>query len=346
MKKKILVILTLLFMMPQMALAKDYYDADDKITLNDTYNGTVFQAAEKINSEATIKGIGFMAAQTVNLGGESDYGFVAGETIKFDGVVNNDLFVAGSDIVINGDIKRDVFLAGNSVTLKGNIGRTVRVYADEVILENITINKNMYIYATKINIKDNVKLLGKIKYNENAEIKGSIKDFNNETYEVEEDDYSFEDVFSNLIYGIISLLIVAFIISFLLPNIYEKLRNKELNIDNVLKDVCTGFVILFGIPFLVLLLMITVIALPVSLIMLGFYILAIYLSIIFSGYILGHYIVTKLMHKESNEYLEIVIGIITTKIGALIPFLGVLFTSIMFLYGLGLIMSLISKKNK
>ena len=29
MKKKILVILTLLFMMPQMALAKDYYDADD-----------------------------------------------------------------------------------------------------------------------------------------------------------------------------------------------------------------------------------------------------------------------------------------------------------------------------
>ena len=337
MKKKILVILTLLFMMPQMALAKDYYDADDKITLNDTYNGTVFQAAEKINSEATIKGIGFMAAQTVNLGGESDYGFVAGETIKFDGVVNNDLFVAGSDIVINGDIKRDVFLAGNSVTLKGNIGRTVRVYADEVILENITINKNMYIYATKINIKDNVKLLGKIKYNENAEIKGVIKDFNNETYEVEDDDYSFEDVFSNLIYGIIS---------FLLPNIYEKLRNKELNIDNVLKDVCTGFVILFGIPFLVLLLMITVIALPVSLIMLGFYILAIYLSIIFSGYILGHYIVTKLMHKESNEYLEIVIGIITTKIGSLIPFLGVLFTSVMFLYGLGLIMSLISKKNK
>ena len=325
MKKKILVILTLLFMMPQMALAKDYYDADDKIILNDTYNGTVFQAAEKINSEATIKGIGFMAAQTVNLGGESDYGFVAGETIKFDGVVNNDLFVAGWDIVINGDIKRDVFRAGNSVTLKGNIGRTVRVYADEVILENITINKNMYIYATKINIKDNVKLLGKIKYNENAEIKGSIKDFNNETYEVEEDDYSFEDVFSNLIYGIISLLIVAFIISFLLPNIYEKLRNKELNIDNVLKDVCTGFVILFGI---------------------GFYSLAIYLSIIFSGYILGHYIVTKLMHKESNEYLEIVIGIITTKIGALIPFLGVLFTSVMFLYGLGLIMSLISKKNK
>ena len=330
MKKKILVILTLLFMMPQMALAKDYYDADDKITLNDTYNGTVFQAAEKINSEATIKGIGFMAAQTVNLGG----------------VVNNDLFVAGSDIVINGDIKRDVFLAGNSVTLKGNIGRTVRVYADEVILENITINKNMYIYATKINIKDNVKLLGKIKYNENAEIKGVIKDFNNETYEVEDDDYSFEDVFSNLIYGIISLLIVAFIISFLLPNIYEKLRNKELNVDNVLKDVCTGFVILFGIPFLVLLLMITVIALPVSLIMLGFYILAIYLSIIFSGYILGHYIVTKLMHKESNEYLEIVIGIITTKIGSLIPFLGVLFTSVMFLYGLGLIMSLIIKKNK
>ena len=204
----------------------------------------------------------------------------------------------------------------------------------------------MYIYATKINIKDNVKLLGKIKYNENAEIKGVIKDFNNETYEVEDDDYSFEDVFSNLIYGIISLLIVAFIISFLLPNIYEKLRNKELNIDNVLKDVCTGFVILFGIPFLVLLLMITVIALPVSLIMLGFYILAIYLSIIFSGYILGHYIVTKLMHKESNEYLEIVIGIITTKIGSLIPFLGVLFTSVMFLYGLGLIMSLISKKNK
>ena len=47
-----------------------------------------------------------------------------------------------------------------------------------------------------------------------------------------------------------------------------------------------------------------------------------------------------------NEYLEIVIGIITTKIGSLIPFLGVLFTSVMFLYGLGLIMSLISKKNK
>lgn len=346
MKKKILVILSLLFMMPQMALAKNYYDADDKITLNDTYNGTVFQAAEKINSEATIKGIGFMAAQTINLGGESDYGFVAGETIKFDGVVNNDLFVAGSDIVINGDIKRDAFLAGKSVTLKGNIGRTVRVYADEVILDDITINKNMYIYATKISIKDNVKLLGKIKYNENAEIKGVIKDFNNETYEIEENDNKAKDVFSNLIYSIISLLVVAFIISFILPNLYEKLRNKEVNVDSVLKDVCTGFVVLFGIPFFALLLMITVIALPVSLIMLGFYILAIYLSIIFSGYILGHYIVTKLMLKESNEYLEIVIGIIITKIGALIPFIGALFTSVMFLYGLGLIITLINKKNK
>lgn len=343
MKKKILLLFTVLLILPQMVFAKNYIDADDNLELDGKYNGSTLHAGENIQSNADIKGISAMAAGNLDFSGTSEYSFLAGNKIRFEGTIKNDLYAAGSSIIFTGTVKRDANIAAETVVLKGNINRDIRIYADEVTLDGANVLNNITIYAKTIKIKD-AKINGTLKYNSNAVIDGNIKDYTTKTYIVKEKKVNAMDTISNTIISILSMLLIGFVISFITPNVFKRLKDTDTNVQESLKYICIGFVILFGVPIAAILSMITIIAVPLSIIALLIYGMILYISSILSGYVIGHNLLTKAFNKEENLYLSLLIGIALIKFIAYLPILGGLVSTMALLYGIGIVTKIIPKK--
>lgn len=84
--------------------------------------GSAFLVGSDVRANANVEGILFAAGYRVEQTSTSEYAFLAGETVRFDGTAVNDIFAAGYDVTINGEVARDVYAAGNSVRVAGMVG--------------------------------------------------------------------------------------------------------------------------------------------------------------------------------------------------------------------------------
>ena len=130
--------------------------------------------------------------------------------------------------------------------------------------------------------------------------------------------------------------------------VFTKLRNKvqedEIEFAEAVKNIVMGLAFLIIVPVVSVILMITGIFLPISLILLALYFIVIYLSVGFGSYSIGKAI-WKLTKKDSIWYAELAIGIILVYVVELIPYIGGLVYILVLFYGVGYIYNLI-KKNK
>ena len=153
---------------------QDLYKFDDKLTVSDTVDGTVFYGGDSFNSTkgSEINGMAFFFGNNASVNGSSEYLFLAGNNISFNGTVLNDAFIAGNVIEIGADakLKRDVYIAGDTVTINSNVERNLKIGADTVTINGI-INGDVYLAADTINIENNTTINGTLTYNEDAKIK-------------------------------------------------------------------------------------------------------------------------------------------------------------------------------
>lgn len=377
-KGKFLIILMVILLLPNFYLVNAEEEIEDEyemeeilISTYDEYEDTYFNVDDDINFEAydikhnlfsigkyiktygTIEGIHFALGNELNISSYDDYGVYFGNNVDINSTIFYDLFAVGNSINLSSEsnINRDAYLAGNQVYINTNINGNLFVTATSLYLNNVTIFGNAYIAASEINFGENVTILGDLKYNDNVVTKGIENASLNivKTYEIsddseiiDEDEMPVQRFYSKIRSGI-SLSVVLIIIFSLFPKLYEKLP-KEIN-EKISKYALSGLIALVCTPIAVILLMITVLGIPLALILLLLYILFIYLSFGISSIIVGKLILTKLLKKNSNMYLEILIGVFTVKLLTLIPVVASILNVVCLITGLGIIATLIIKKK-
>lgn len=329
-----------------------YISAEDNVYVDENILGSSFLAGNNIETKGKVAGIGFLAGNNIKINNNVDYLVTAGNNIDVNSNVVKDMFVAGNIITISKDavIGRDAMIAASEVNIYGNIERNVKIYATTVDLKGATITGSIEVYADNINIDKSTKIIGELKYNENAKTSIQATSIGNtKTYKVEEYKVTFMDtILSNAISNA-SLLLVFLVIALLFPKVFEKINNKmdKMNLNTPFELFVKGFVALVVIPFIAILLFTSVIGVSLGLILLVTYIVAIYLSKLFVGYILGKLILTKAMKKEDNTLLNGFIGIIGLFILSLIPYINSVTSFITLLIGLGLAYLIVKpEKNK
>lgn len=312
-----------------------------------TVNHSMFTAGDDVSTNNMVKGIDFTAGNNLNISGSSEYGMFAGNSIKFKGMVTRDLFIAGNDIVIDSsaNIARDLYVAGNSVTISADIKGNVFLAAREVSIDSKEIDGDVTLTGNKLTISDNTKINGTLKYNDNIEYSNtnaSIKEV--KTYHVEEK--SKDEVMpsiSSILLGIVTSFLVALAIYLLLPASYKVLD--EVNKDKVLKTFGNGFLFLIAVPVISIVLMISIVCMPLAIITLILYGIIIYLSSIISSVYFGRLIGNKVL-KLNNVYLQILIGIVITKLVKLIPVIGGLYSFVIIVLGVGLVYNMLMKLHE
>ena len=309
-----------------------------------TVNHSMFTAGDDVSTNNAVKGIDFTAGNNLNISGSSEYGMFAGNSINFKGMVTRDLFVAGNNIVIDSsaNIARDLYVAGNTITISADIKGNVFLAGSEIIIDSKEIDGDVTLTGNKLTISDNTKINGTLKYNDNIEYSNtnaSIKEV--KTYHVEEK--SKDEVMpsiSSILLGIVTSFLVALAIYLLLPASYKVFD--EVSKDKVLKTFGNGFLFLIAVPVISIVLMISIVCMPLAIITLILYGIIIYLSSIISSVYFGRLIGNKVL-KLNNVYLQILIGVVITKLVKLIPVIGGLYSFVIIVLGVGLVYNMLMK---
>lgn len=328
------------------------FRVDDSFNAEGNFFGSSFYAGNKVVSNSIVDGINFVAGMDVSIDGDQEYLFTAGNDIFVNGTILKDTFVAGNTVHLTGNLNRDVYALGSTVVISGNVARNVKIAGTDVTIKG-TINGNVDIYADNIYVEDSAVITGKLNYNNTAvssiSDKASISAV--EAYEVAANNkVDFKDVISQFVTSYFNLIIVSLVLIFLIPQLFNILEKKyiEKNASIYAKLFGKGLLFLIAIPFAIIALLFSSVGNALGFILLGLYILLIYIATTITGYIVGNVILTKLLKKKNNNYLNILVGVLVIRLLQIVPIIGGFVSVINLFVGLGILLELImnNRKNK
>ncbi|GEN49529.1 polymer-forming cytoskeletal protein [Alkalibacterium pelagium] len=329
----------------------------DVITIDGEVQGTTFAAGEQIIINGRIDGALFAAGQRVLINGEVTGNiYWAGEIVRFEGNAEREVFLAGETVVIEEGamVGRDGYAAGMNVRINGEVERHLMGAGESVIL-NGAVSGDADLRADSLTLNDTSEIGGDFRYespneasiSSNAVIAGETVWTESEVWQrgpqlTRQNRLLIRGMF--LIWSLLSSLIVWLVIRLVSPLFWqERIRPVE---SQVLKTVGAGTLVLFGIPLLSLLLMVTVIGITMGVILLITYGLALYLARIITAVLIGNIIIRRVGQVTFwTELLQMLIGLLIFEILSLIPVVNILTGIVVVVIGLGA-MTLSKRRTK
>lgn len=353
MKKKISLLLIALMAIVGLNInvkAEEGFYADESLALSSTIGTTTFAAGNNVNVSSNIDGISFVAGNIIRLSSTQDYMFAAGNDIQVNGATVKDAFIAGSNIIVENSTIRDLYVAGQTVKIDTEVSRNVFAGGDEVIITG-KINGNVKVASDKITIGENAIIAGTLEYPEDAKISigNTAQIAQQKTYKNVDKNITIskgtaiKTTITETLISFVSMLLIGAIILYLNKNIFKKFEEQEKNAESIIKNILKGLAFLIVLPLAAVILMITVIGIPLSIISLLVYGIMIYLSVLPTAYFFGKWI---LNNKITNDYLLLTVSLLVIYILRIVPVIGGLVTLVSLFYGLGVYYNLIKNKTK
>lgn len=329
-------------------------------SLSGEHDATVFLAGSDPVSTATIKGILFGAGNTVSAGGESEYAFLAGNNVALNGDCSRDAFIAGNNVGFSGNVARDLYAAGNLLTFHGTVGRDFYAGGKMISLGG-EVGGDVYLDASEIQLADDLKIGGRLRYNADANITGPKELITAaETFENSHADSDSDSAVSisvdvkpsplsklkSRLFGAVGLLLIAYFFLWLTP-LWEKIDSDYTGADfgKYAAAFGIGLGVLLALPIAAIILMITGIGLRPAFVLLCIYIAALIASPVFLGFILGSLLWRKVFKQQRNYWAELPIGIVLLRLVTLVPYVTFPVTLISAAFGLGCVARLLGKKR-
>ncbi|MGL4338147.1 MAG: hypothetical protein ACRCST_14785 [Turicibacter sp.] len=299
----------------------DVYAFGNLINLTGNTGGDILSFGSVIHVQSDGIGGNIRAAGneiTLNAGTVKNI-TVAGQHIIIEQQTQADaIYVAGDDIQILGTAN-EVNVAGNTVFIDGEIFGDVDISCRE-----LTLGENAKIHGTiEVEAKQEPRVLGNV---EASQIE----------YKYLDNDHHFKwnvgfiniNPFFSRVYSFASAIGLT-LLMVLLGKPYLTRIQIQL-VEKAYVPFLVGFGVLIGLPIASILLMITVIGIPFSLLGLFIYGILIYMAPVIFGITLGTLVI-----KDQNPYLVACIGTLVLKIIISLPFMGWIVGLAAILFSLG-----------
>lgn len=317
----------------------------NSIDIDEPIAGDLVVFGNSVNINHNVQGDVIVAANTINI--TSNIGGslrAAGANIFFDGKVGQDFLTAGNSIRISSNslIKKDLLLAVNNASIDGSVKKQIRGGANSmavngVVGKNLLVNVNRLVIGSKAKIKGNLSYtsLNKALISKNAKIKGSVNHI------VPSREVVYGQI-SSWLRSLLGMLLVALLVAAIIPDSFKAVR--ETLIDKPWASPALGFALLVLMPFFIIFAFVTIIGLPLGLIMLTLYLAALYFSQIYVAWVIGSYIMQRIIPGRELAVANALIGVTFLAIIRLLPLFGPLATLLIIIFGFGaLTLTLISQ---
>ena len=199
--------------------------------------------------------------------------------------LTGDLIVLGGSATIEGGaiVKGDIFIAGGTANINGNIRGDVTAFGGIInILEDAKVSGNVVRYGGVFNLDEDAEISGNIVSNEGSDFNFTAPDISMPNMDTNNNflqgpAYLLEQFgrFMFKVVQIIGLALIAVVLSLFLEKPFD--RMKTTFSENIALSVGIGLLTVFVFPTLMVILMITIILIPVSILgLIGFGLLVLY----------------------------------------------------------------------
>ena len=321
----------------------DVFLTGENVTIDYVVDGNLFVLANSLTINSQIGGDVFAIANSINIGEE--------------GYVFSNLFALSSDVTISG-IVYDLYTSSNNVTINGYIYRDVRVISDSLNINGI-VGRNAFVKTNSINfatgsteenqITSNGIINGDLNYTANAELsipEGAVTGTTNFTKSNNSNTVSVQEYILSLGKFLTTIAIIWLICLWLAPkflnNASELVSKKSLPI--------LGYGILAPILTLIAFVVLIILGITSNIALFALALLFLLFAISSSIFAIAfnQFICKKLKIEKTIGTLGMLILLSAILWGiSLIPYIGVLVSLVISVYGLGLIVyCIIPKKDK
>ncbi|MBC7328917.1 hypothetical protein H5T88_01005 [bacterium] len=305
-----------------------------EVVLRGVVEGDVVAFAQRIEIEGEVKG---------SLRG-------AGETVDVRGKIGKDVSLAGRyvNILKGTEIGWDLLVGAQRLSVEGKVDGNIKGSASEGILGG-DVGGNVELKLQELTVLPSTHIKGNLIYSasqeasipKEAKIEGKVL-FNPLSTPTPKPKRQGTPIALRL-FWLLSLMTTGAFLVLLSPRHLREMGNDMLY--RPWFNMGWGFIALIVAPIGAILMAITLIGIPLSLISLLIYLIAIYLSTLIAGTALGMKILQRLLKSEDvNLYLSMAVGVIVFYILQNIPILGLIVSLLGICWGLGGMKGLLGKR--
>ncbi len=332
----------------EQTIDEDAYIFGNDVMFNGTATRDIISATEnfELGETAQVGGNINVAANDVRLAGTIDRSArVAAREVVLTGTVGGDLVIAAQTLRIEpgARVTGDLLIAAQDVTILGEIGGQIRGRAGTLTLLNAAVGEDVLVEVDELDVLGTTVVTGAIQQDSDSD--ATIADTASVVGPVERSEQGGVSVGGYSVGGgatwdiarLLSMLMTGLVVVLVAPvassAVAEGIRRR------FPATVIAGVVAIVLVPAIALLLIITLIGIPVSIVALTLFAVALYLSQVFVGLAIGRTILPRGWRSYGRGYniLAMVIGVLLIGLLRLIPvpFLSLVISVIVALLGLG-----------
>ncbi|MFA6073002.1 MAG: hypothetical protein WC758_02740 [Candidatus Woesearchaeota archaeon] len=309
-------------------LRGDLYAISNEIKIKSLVNEDIDAITNSFNLQGTIGG---------------DLRLIASETL-IDGTVFGEVMILGSQVILtnNSVIGGPVHLKANTVIIDGTLKDDLFIDANKVIINGV-IEGNVIIKSSIVQLGPDAKILGDFSSTRSVDEVSSKVGGIVTKIEGKDDPSNFTSIsLSKLaLFAMIFLIGAALIL-------FAKKRTERITkimYSKFLLSMLIGFAFLIVAPIVAILLLITVIGAPISVLIVAIYIMLLILGLGYIAFFLGR-LNGKMAKSKLNPWLEVLIGALALALISIIPIIFLLVVAFIGFVSIGSILLVAFNKDK
>lgn len=339
-------------------LNQDYFVYGKNIEILGTVNGNVYVFGGQVLIDGTINGNVLIVAGGVELSGKvSQNVWVLSGQVSVTGTVGKSIKGVSATIELypRAHVGQSVILLAERVDLKSTIEQHARVYASTLRLSEC-IGGNLYAHVRSMRIASNAYIGGNVEYwshkkaliSSDAQIQGEISHHPSLFYHI-----FHGKIFKSLKIGsklatLIMNFFYTFVIALIMMRYFPQCIEDTVEALNTktFQAFIAGVILVFLLPLLFTLLLITIVGIPFAFTLLVINVISFYTVKILTITWISNYIFSK-RNFDKHRCLYFIFGLIIYYFLTLIPYIGRVVAALTLLLGLGgLILGRIDRSKK
>lgn len=298
----------------------DVLTCSESTVINGTVNGNLITFGNRVEIKGTVTGSVYGAATYVIVSGRIEGSLAAtgyNVTLEPGAYVGRSGVLAGDQVHMNGKIGRAALLSGTTVDLNGQVGKELKAYIDDLRIGSGAVIEGPVDYTS-----------GRAAIVEQGARTGAV------AFHPKDPITSARAAGWWKVFRILGFLPVGLAVLALFPSLRR--RYPEIVMRRPWKVPLAGLVALIAVPIGTLLLLLTLIGIPFSLVSMAMFPGLIYLSQVLVSWTVGKLLADKVERFRNASWPVIfLMGAILTTVATALPAVGCLFGFAALLYGLG-----------
>lgn len=319
--------------------------ADDVVLVSEDVSGAVFAAGSSVTVSGNVTQDVVAAGGTIRITGQVDQDvYAAGGSVFIDGVVKGNVIVAGGEVHLGpqaqvdgamisagerlgfgGQIRGPLYAGGRTIQLNGEVGQDAKIGAEQLTLGPAAMVGG--------NLSGELVQWSGV---ETASIAGSTNLHKVEPREQKKEMAWGGRVAKNFFRFAWRSFAIGFALFFVPQLLNEGVALFQKESTQVF---LAGVVVVFGLPFGLVALTLTVVGVP-----LAFLAILAYLILLLLAWMIPSFWVGKRLLPDQNEYVQAILGVAVIVVLSMIPVVGALFQLVLAAFGVGSLVLLAKQK--